>query len=108
MLEELDRLQLAATFAYNRLTKFYPRQQLQLDYVPNLKHKEIPTHDNFLVGDNNSDLSDVPNNFGFWDFASNLLKYVLRLLSCLLFFFSIREQHLSKRGRMWWDESYMS
>ena len=43
ILEELDRSQLAGTFADDKLKKFHPRQQLQLDHAPNLDHKEIPT-----------------------------------------------------------------
>ena len=62
ILEELDGSQLAGTFAGDRLKKFHPRQQLQLDHAPNLDHEEIPTLDDFLIGDSDSDLSDVPDN----------------------------------------------
>lgn len=41
ILEKLDRLQLAGLFASNRLMKFHPRQQLQLNYALNLDCKEI-------------------------------------------------------------------
>ena len=63
ILEELDRSQLASTFAGDRLKNFHPRQQLQLDHTPNLDHEKIPTLDNFLIGGNDSDFSDVPDYF---------------------------------------------
>ena len=63
MLKKLDRLQLVGTFIGNKFKKFYLRQQLQLDYAPNLEHKEIPTLNNFLAGNDNSDFSNTPDNF---------------------------------------------
>ena len=60
MLEELDGLRLAGTFAGDRLKKFHPRQRLQQDHVPDLEYKEISTLDNFLAGDDNSDVSNAP------------------------------------------------
>ena len=60
MLEELDGSRLAGTFAGDRLKKFHPRQRLQLDNAPDLGEEEIPTLDNFLAGDDDSDLSDAP------------------------------------------------
>ncbi len=63
MLEELDGSQLAGTFAGNRLKTFHPRQRLQLDHSPNLKQEEIPTLNDFLTGDDNSDFSDTPDDF---------------------------------------------
>ncbi len=62
ILEELDGSRLAGTFAGDRLKKFHPRQQLQLDHTPNLDHEEIPTLDDFLTSDSESDFSDVPDN----------------------------------------------
>lgn len=66
MPEELNRLRLADTFASNKLEKFHPWQPLQLNYVPNLEYEEILTLKDFLVGDDNTDLSDTspdtPNN----------------------------------------------
>lgn len=65
MLEELDGLRLAGTFAGDRLKKFHPRQRLQLDHTPNLDNEEIPTLNDFLAGDS-SDLSDASDDlFGF-------------------------------------------
>ena len=63
MLEELDGSQLAGTFAGDRLKKFHPRQQLLLDHAPDLDNEEIPTLDEFLAGDGDSNLSDAPDNF---------------------------------------------
>lgn len=54
MLGEYDKLQLAGTFADNRLKKFQLWQQLQLDHVPNLDYKKILDLDNYLAGDSNS------------------------------------------------------
>ena len=59
--KELDGSQLARIFAGDRLKKFYPCQQLQLDHAPNLDHKEIPTLDNFIIGNNDNDFSDMVN-----------------------------------------------
>ena len=56
MLEELD------TFAGDRLKKFHPRWRLHLDHAPDLDHKDLPNLDNFLTGDGDSDLSDVPDD----------------------------------------------
>lgn len=63
MLEELDGSRLAGTFAGDRLKKFHPHQQLQLDHAPNLDHEEIPTLDDFLAGDSDSELSDAPDDY---------------------------------------------
>ena len=63
MLEELDKSRLASTFAGDRLKKFHPRQQLQLDHVPDLDLEERPTVDEFLAGDIDSDLSEAPDDF---------------------------------------------
>ena len=63
MLEELDGSRLAGTFASDRLKKLYPRQRLQQDHVPDLEHEEIPTLDDFLAGDDDSDLSDASDKF---------------------------------------------
>ena len=62
MLEELDGLQLAGTFAGDRLKKFHPRQRLQLDHAPDLDDEEIPTLDRFLADNSASDLSDAPDD----------------------------------------------
>lgn len=61
--EELDGSQLAGTFAGDKLKKFYPHQQLQLDYASNLNYEEILTLDNFFLDDNNSDYFDVSDNW---------------------------------------------
>ena len=63
MLQELDGSQLSGTFAGDRLKKFHPRQRLQLDHAPNLNNEEIPTLDDFLAGDSDSELSDPPDDF---------------------------------------------
>ena len=62
MLEELDRSRRAGNFAGDRLKKFHPCQRLQLDHAPNLNNEEIPTLDDFLAGDSDSELSDAPTN----------------------------------------------
>ena len=62
MLEELDGSHLAGTFAGDRLKKFHPRQRLRLDGTPNLDQEMVPTLEDFLATDD-SDLSDVPDNF---------------------------------------------
>lgn len=62
ILKELDRLQLANTFANDKLKKSHPYQQLQLDYAPNINSDEIPTFD-ILLTDSNIKLSDPPNDF---------------------------------------------
>lgn len=62
ILEKLNRSQLAGTFVSDKLKKFHVRQQLQLDHAPNLNHEEILTFDNFLIGDSDSDFSDMPNS----------------------------------------------
>ena len=65
MLEELDISRLAGTFAGDKLKKFHLQQRLQLDNAPDLGEKKISTLDNFLAGDDNSDLCDTPpNDFG--------------------------------------------
>lgn len=46
----------------DRLTKFHPCQQLQLNHTRNLNHEEIPTFDNFLVGNSDNNFSDTPAN----------------------------------------------
>ena len=63
ILKELNRLRLAGIFAGNRLKKFHPRQQLQLDHAPNLDHEKIPILDDFLAGDSDSELSDTFDNY---------------------------------------------
>lgn len=63
VLEELDGSRLAGTFAGDRFKKFHPRQRLQLDHAPDLDREEIPTLDNFLAGDSDSDLSDALDDF---------------------------------------------
>lgn len=73
MLEELDGLRLASTFAGDRLKKFHPRQRLQLDHAPDLDHEEIPTLDDFLAGDDDSDLSDAPPDLP--DAADDFVDY---------------------------------
>ncbi len=62
ILEELDGLRLAGTFAGDRLKKFHPCQRHQLDHAPNLDHKEIPTLNDFLSDDSDSDLSDASDD----------------------------------------------
>ena len=62
MLEELDGSRLASTFAGDRLKEFHPRQRLQLDHAPNLDQEEIPTLDDFLASDSDSDLFEAPDN----------------------------------------------
>ncbi len=73
MLEELDGSQLAGTFAGDRLKKFYPRQRLQLGHVPDQSDEEIPTLEEFLAGDSDSDLSDAPPDFS--DADDDFLDY---------------------------------
>ena len=63
MLKELGRSRLVGTFAGDRLKRFHSRQQLHLDHAPELDLEERPTLDDFLVGDSDSDLSDVPDDF---------------------------------------------
>lgn len=64
MLKELDGSRLAGTFAGDRLKKFYPRQSLRLDHVPDLTREDVPTLEDFLTDDRDDDeLSDVPDNF---------------------------------------------
>ena len=63
VIEELDKLRLAGTFAGDRLKKFHLRQQLQLDHVPDLDLEEKPPLDKFLADDRDSDLSEVPDDF---------------------------------------------
>lgn len=63
MLEELDGLHLAGTFASDRLKKFYSRKRLQLDHIFHLDHEKIPTLNEFLAGDSDSKLFDTPNNY---------------------------------------------
>ena len=62
MLEELDGSQLAGTFAGDRLKKFHPRQRLHPDHTPDLSFEELPSLDDFLLSDGDSDLSDVPDD----------------------------------------------
>lgn len=59
MLEKLDESHLSSTFAGDRLKRFYPRQQLQLDNAPNLDYEKSPNLDNFFLNNGNSDLSNV-------------------------------------------------
>lgn len=61
MLKELDVSQLIGIFIGNRLKKFHLRQQLQLDHVTNLDYEKISTINDFFIGNNDSDLSDVPD-----------------------------------------------
>lgn len=63
MLEELDGLRLASTFAGDRLKKFHPQQRLYLDHVPDLDLEEIPTLDDLIAGDSDSDFSEAPDGF---------------------------------------------
>ena len=65
ILKKLDGLQLIDIFAGDRLKKFYYWQRLQQDHTLNLNYKKIPTLSDFLADDNDSDLSDTPNNFIF-------------------------------------------
>ena len=55
---------LADTFAGDRLKKFHPSVgwRLHLDHAPDLDRKNLPNLDNFLTGDGDSNLSDVPDN----------------------------------------------
>lgn len=62
MLEELDVSRQACTFADDRFKKFHPRQRLYLDHSPNLHLEEIPNFDDFLAGNSDSDLFDVPDD----------------------------------------------
>lgn len=62
MLEELDGSQLSGTLLGDRPKKFYPRQRLQLDHAPD---EEIPSLNEFLAGDNDSELPDAPEVFLF-------------------------------------------
>ncbi len=73
MLEELNGSRLAGIFAGGRLKKFHLRQRLQLDHVPDQSDEEIPTLEEFLAGDSDSDLSDAPPDFS--DAADNSLDY---------------------------------
>ena len=125
ILEELDGSQLADTFAGNRLKKFHLWQQLQLDYTLNLDHEEISTFGDFFAGNNDSNLSDTPDNFIFW-YAPGISEYLNWAKICwygkffFLIYFSLRvsllfvvcflgiiRQHLSRRGRMWWGKKCM-
>ena len=63
MLDELDGSWLAGTFAGDRLKKFHSRQRLRLDHSPDLDDEKIPTLDEFLAGDSDTDLSEAPDNF---------------------------------------------
>ena len=68
MLEELDGSLLGGTFAGDRLKKFHPRQRLQLDHVPDQGDEKIPTLEEFLAGDSDSDFSVAnPNLSGAAD-----------------------------------------
>lgn len=62
LLKELDGLRLAGTFSGDRFKKFHPRQQLCLNYAPNLDQEVVPTLEDFLAT-NDDDLSDVPDDF---------------------------------------------
>lgn len=70
MLEDLDELQLASIFVCDRLKKVHLRRRLQLDHIPNLEHEIIPTLDDFLDSNDNSDLSDILDNLSFRYFSS--------------------------------------
>ena len=71
ILEEFDGSQLASIFIGDRLKKFHLRQQLQLDHAPNLDHEEISTLNNFVIGNNDSDFSDVLDNLSaIWQISS--------------------------------------
>lgn len=62
MLEELDGLRLAGTFAGECLKEFHPRQRLHLDHIPDLDQEVVPTLEDFLAAEDGS-LSDVPDDF---------------------------------------------
>lgn len=62
ILKELNGLHLAGIFAGDRLKKFYPRQELQLNQIPDLTHEIMPNLENFLANDGD-ELSNMPNNF---------------------------------------------
>lgn len=63
ILKELDGSRLVDTFAGDRFKELHLRQQLQLDHASNLDHEEIPTLDDFLAGDRNSELSNALNYY---------------------------------------------
>lgn len=62
MLEELDRLRLAGTFARNRFKEFYPQQRLHLDHIPDLDQKVVSTLKYLLIVKDGS-LSNVLDDF---------------------------------------------
>ncbi len=63
MLQELDRLHLAGTFAIELIKKFHFRQELCLNRNPNIHQKEVPQLQNFLTNNYDSDFFDPFNNF---------------------------------------------
>lgn len=62
MLEKLDGLRLAGTFASDCLKKFHLQQQLRLDRTPDLDYEVVPNREDFFVADD-GDLFNVLNNF---------------------------------------------
>lgn len=62
LLEERDGSRLDSTFAGDIIKEFHPRQQLCLDYAPNLDREVVPTLEDFLTT-NDDDLSDVLDDF---------------------------------------------
>lgn len=65
MIEKLFGLQLTGRFADNGLKKFHPHEHLWIDFILNLEEEQILTLDNFLADNNNIDLSDRSDKFGF-------------------------------------------
>lgn len=62
ILEKLDKLHLAGTFAENCLKRFQSRQQFCLNYTPDSDQKVLLTLEDFLtVNDNN--LSKILDGF---------------------------------------------
>lgn len=62
MLEKLDGLRLADTFAGNLLKNFHLRQWLRLNRTSDLNHEVVSNLEDFLAVDN-GDFSNMSNNF---------------------------------------------
>lgn len=62
LLEELNRLHLAGIFAGDCFKKFYPKQQLHYNHMPDLDQEGVPTLEDFL-GTNDNTFFDILDNF---------------------------------------------
>lgn len=69
MLKKRDELRLVDILADNRLKNFYFWKPLQLDHIQKLNDEKIPPPNDFLVNNNNSDLSNILNDFCFSHFS---------------------------------------